>query len=257
MPWTTGSQAERAVECPNSVSLSLGIEQTTNTASSKGTALHTVSYLLLLGLSDYEAIGSVDEKYRLFAQNLCSLRAYRAFIDRMDDGEISTAFNCQTKVGHDLVKFVDRTARDKYFCDDAYISGTLDFICIDRQRHVVEIWDFKTGVQTVDYKVNHQLLTYACCLFHTPRFREYEFVTGIAQTTADCKSVNFTSCSVSHKTLNTYGEKLHRAYQSYADLDYPYSVGKWCMFCPAKSICPKMQEIKQNKERKNNGKKQK
>lgn len=233
----SASSAERWLECPGSVGLSMTVpEPPTSSYALEGTEAHELSEKILHQW--------VKDDYTLEDEFLHSLREGR---EEMFDYVMQYVYACvEEAMAFDATPTI-RIEQRLTFNEDMKMFGTADFIATGTVGGVPTgvIVDLKYGkgkkVKTED---NPQLAYYAVALRACSKKKLEQVRVRIVQPRIDDKNY---SVVFSTKDLDEWGLKLtlgaEQALWMAGNAKSPiYKEGSWCWFCPGKSVCPKMQK---------------
>lgn len=120
------------------------------------------------------------------------------------------------------------------------LYGTNDAIIV-RPFDRLTVYDYKHGAGVpVEVENNPQMLYYALGAAHKYRFDFKEIEMVIVQPRCEHFDGPIRRQVISIETLIAFGEEIKKAVARTKEKDAPFSAGKWCRFCDAKPICPKL-----------------
>lgn len=231
----SASSAERWLECPGSVGLSLTVpEPPTSPYALEGTKAHEFSEVILHQW--------VKGNYTLEDDFLAEKKKENP---EMFEYVMQYIYACvEEAMAFDATPTIRIEQRLK-FDEGMKMFGTADFIATGLQDGISTgvIVDLKYGkgkkVKTED---NPQLAYYAVALRRCSKKSLENVRVRIVQPRIDCPS---TSITFSKADLDLWEQKLtlgaEQALWMAGNAKTPtYKMGSWCWFCPAKPVCPEM-----------------
>lgn len=229
------SSAHRWFECPGSVALSLGIEDTDNDYSREGTFAHEIAATALSADSDVRRfIGRKSEcgKFECDAEMASHLDVYLEAVRAVE--LLSTR-----PLGPLL--WVERKVK---VTEDVY--GTADAIIYDHEH--LHVFDLKYGAgHFVAVENNKQLLIYALGALKTALVQaERDRVTTISMHIVqprrlDANDEAHRTWTITRAELDAFELDLIAAEARAQQTDAPLTPGDHCTFCKAKHKCPALQ----------------
>lgn len=232
----SASSAERWLECPGSVALSMTVpEPPTSPYALEGTKAHELSEKILHEWirNDY----NIDDAF------LTRLRAEED--PEMLDYVMEYVYACvSASMRFDKTPTI-RIEQRLTFDEGMGMFGTADFIAtgLMEGRNTGVIVDLKYGKgKKVKTEGNPQLAYYAVALRGCSKKKLERVVVQIVQPRIEGAS---TSIEFSKEDLDSWGLKLtlgaEQALWMAAKAKLPvYKEGSWCWFCPAKQVCPEI-----------------
>ena len=233
----SASGAERWLECPGSVGLSLTMpEPPTSRYAEEGTRAHEFSEGILHQW--------VKDDYNLSDSFLSEKKAEN---EEMFDYVMQYVYACVEEAmrfdGTPAIRIEQRLKFDEGMA----MFGTADFIATGLRDGVPTgvIIDLKYGKgKKVKTENNPQLAYYAVALRRCSKKALENVVVRIVQPRIDDPS---TSITFSKQELDAWESKLtlgaEEALWMAGKAKAPiYKMGAWCWFCPAKPVCPEMQK---------------
>jgi hypothetical protein len=223
------SRTEIYMNCPGAIGL---IEKAppseSGDAADEGTAAHMLGEKCLNeGLDPFELIGHEFNGYIVTDEMASAVKMY-----------VDYAFARRQEVGGTL--HVETRFEIPSIDPDLY--GTND-LCIVRPGKRLIIADYKHGQDPVEAQNNKQLLFYAlgAAIQHQFNFDVIEMV--IIQPRAPHNEGPIRSWSVNKDYLVSWAKVLGDAVKLAKQKNSPLYRGSHCKWCPAKGICPKINEI--------------
>jgi len=238
-----GSTANRVLNCPGSVILSMDLPpQIASEAAKEGTKAHEVLETILQDFLDHKIEGTDS------GRNLDKL---------LDDPDVDSEMVDHAVACRDRIWV---TALQESITGKAWgIEETFDFekslesfgsidwwnIYIDdRAKRVGYILDYKYGTFPVEAEDNDQLKFYACALLNEIRLggKDLDYIRcAIYQPRNRMAGENYEpykEVKYTVKQLDTWRKKfLNAAHSIFVTKKAKYKTGKWCYFCPAQSKC--------------------
>lgn len=230
------SSAHRWMECPGSSGLitTLGLQSTASTFAAEGTFAHDLAARCLQQNRDaWEMAGETDGTHTCDAEMVAAIELYL--------NTVRTKYDEATLCSREAKLLVEARIGDDSVGRDFF--GTVDAAVV--AAYHLDVIDFKYGAGiAVSATDNPQLKYYACgILLQHPELvaNNAKVVLTIVQPRAAHAEGFVRSWSIMAVGLMEWLEKeLKPAMQSTADtLVY----GEHCRFCPAKVVCPKLQEL--------------
>lgn len=231
MAFTTGSRANRAMECIGSTVLSRVSEQTDD--GIKGTWKHDFLRAVKQHKPLEEALAAVPAEYREACESL-DVDAIKGL--EVLEAELELSYNVKSRVARrdvppELTDF-----------DDVYAKTDLGGVMQDGAgESVVCVIDVKTGRHDVEAaRINWQLLCAAVALSQLHQISKARV--GIlylreAQRArwdiADLDAVDLDTAAVALEQLRERHERARKK-----DETPPLRTGSWCRYCPSKLYCP-------------------
>jgi len=238
----SASSAERWLECPGSVGLSMIVpEPPTSVYALEGTKAHEFSEVILHQW--------VKDNYTLSDEFLSRKREEGG---EMFDYVMQYVYACvEEAMAFDNTPTI-RIEQKLTFSEDMAMFGTADFIATGLQDGIPTgvIVDLKYGKgKKVKTENNPQLAYYAVALRSCSKKKLEQVKVRIVQPRIEEVS---TSITFSKDDLDAWGLKLtlgaEQALMMAGKLKTPiYNEGSWCWFCPGKSICPAVEKKLQEK----------
>lgn len=238
----SASSAERWLECPGSVGLSMTVpEPPTSPYALEGTQAHEFSEEIL-----HEWIKS---KHHLSDEFLDAMKAKN---EEMFQYVMEYVYACaEEAMAFDSIPDI-RIEQRLVFSKDMEMFGTADFLATGLRNGVPTgaIVDLKYGRgKKVKTENNPQLAYYAVALRKCSKKKLENVVVRIVQPRIEQAS---TSITFTKSDLDDWDMKLtlgaEKALLMAGKLITPvYKEGGWCWFCPAKGICPEVQKKLQEK----------
>lgn len=231
----SASSADRWLECPGSVGLSMTVpEPPTSSYALEGTKAHEFSETILHQW--------LKNNYTLEDE---FLRQKREEGGEMFDYVMQYVYACVEEAmkfdGTPTIRIEQRLA----YCKDRDMFGTADFIATGTMegKSTGVIVDLKYGKgKKVKTEGNPQLAYYAVALRASSKKKLEQVRVRIVQPRIPDAStlVTFSSAELDEwKTKLTKGADA--ALYMAAKITPPeYKMGAWCWFCPAKGVCPEM-----------------
>ena len=231
----SASSAERWLECPGSVGLSMTVpEPPTSPYALEGTEAHELSEKILFQW--------VKDGYTLSDDFLQSLREGK---EEMFDYVMQYVYACvEEAMAFDNTPTI-RIEQRLTFNEDMKMFGTADFIATGMMggKSTGVIVDLKYGKgKKVKTEGNPQLAYYAVALRSCSKKQLEQVRVRIVQPRISDAS---TSITFSKDDLDAWGLKLtlgaEQALWMAGKAKSPvYKEGGWCWFCPAKQVCPEI-----------------
>lgn len=231
----SASAAERWLECPGSVGLSMTVpEPPPSIYAIEGTEAHELSETILHQWA--------KDNYSLSDEFLHSIREGR---EEMFDYVMQYVYACvEESMAFDGTPTI-RIEQRLTFNEDMKMFGTADFIATGTMggKATGVIVDLKYGKgKKVKTENNPQLAYYAVALRSCSKKQLEQVRVRIVQPRTGDFS---TSITFSKDDLDTWGAKLtlgaEQALWMAGKAKAPeYREGGWCWFCPAKQICPEI-----------------
>jgi hypothetical protein len=233
----SASSAERWLECPGSVGLSMTVpEPPTSPYALEGTKAHEFSETILhQWLKDnYSLSDSFLEERR--KENEEMYEYVMQYVQTCVDEAMAFDGTPSIKVEQRLI-----------FSDDMGMFGTADFIATGLRDGIPTgvIVDLKYGKgKKVKTEANPQLAYYAVALRKCSKKKLERIIVRIVQPRIGDLS---TAITFSTEDLDAWEQTLtlgaETALMMAGGLKTPtYKMGGWCWFCPAKNDCPEMQK---------------
>lgn len=238
----TASAAERWINCPGSVRLSVGIKDEPSKYASEGVAAHSLAeQMLRYYLKTRETEKGLRQRFRqgtalsfkdhgkeliqVVSQEM--LDYVMVYVNRVID--LNGELHIEVNVRHEA----DRGR-------NAYADAVID------QKHTLVVVDFKYGfmpVRLVDGgRPNPQLMYYAAGALQKFQWKhktaQLEIVQPRSQEVPDVQSVTYPAEMIRDWMDGALWEARHAVDDPNARLE----TGPWCRFCPAIAICPKQVE---------------
>jgi hypothetical protein len=231
----SASSAERWLECPGSVGLSMTVpEPPTSSYALEGTEAHELSEKIL----DHWLKNNYDLKDEF-------LQSTREGREDMFDFVMQYVYACvEEAMAFDNTPTI-RIEQRLTFNEDMKMFGTADFIATGVQdgKATGVIVDLKYGRgKKVKTEGNPQLAYYAVALRSCSKKKLEQIKVRIVQPRVEDAS---TSITFSKDDLDAWGLKLtlgaEQALWMAGKAKAPmYKEGGWCWFCPAKQVCPEI-----------------
>lgn len=232
----SASSAERWLECPGSVALSMTVpEPPTSPYALEGTKAHELSEKILFEW--------VKDNYTLSDAFLTRLRSEED--PEMLDYVLEYVYACvEATMRFDATPTI-RIEQRLTFDANMNMFGTADFIATGLMdgRNTGIIVDLKYGKgKKVKTENNPQLAYYAVALRSCSKKKLERVIVQIVQPRIKGAS---TSVEFSKEDLDTWGLKLtlgaEQALWMAGRAKPPvYKEGSWCWFCPGKQVCPEI-----------------
>ena len=225
----SASASSRWMSCPGSVALSRNAPpQVSSEAADEGTAAHALSERCLNeGLSAKDFLNEEIKGFLVTDEMVSSVDMYVDYVRSR-----------HREVGGVLLV-------EKHFNLEQLhpgLMGTNDACIIRRGRRLVVI-DFKYGFSPVDATNNKQLLYYGLGAAHEIDFDFTELELVIVQPRAPHANGPVRSWVVSKQYLVEWSYILIQAAALTLKENAQLVRGEWCKYCPAKGLCPKMNEV--------------
>jgi thiol-disulfide isomerase/thioredoxin len=224
------SAAARWMNCPGSIKLSAGIEETPSYYAAEGSAAHAVAEMCLRGGVNAdtflnERIG--EQAIPCDPEMVAGVQQYLDFVRELmataEDYEIETRLH----------------ATDEIF-------GTGDFVSYG--NHTINVVDLKYGKGVaVDIKENPQLLTYALGAakrYHNRGVRKLALT--IVQPRASHRDGPVRTWVVDAIDVYEHAVALEAAAERVNAPEPELVPGPWCKFCRAAAVCPALAEVAMN-----------
>ena len=231
----SASSAERWLECPGSVGLSLTVpEPPTSPYALEGTKAHELSERILANWLENNY--TIDDDF---------LHNTREGQEEMFDYVMQYVYACVEESmrfdGTPTIRIEQRLT----FSEDMQMFGTADFIATGMMegKSTGVIVDLKYGKgKKVKTEGNPQLAYYAVALRSCSKKKLEQVKVRIVQPRIEDAS---TSITFFKEDLDAWNEKLtlgaEQALWMAGKMKTPmYKMGGWCWFCPAKGVCPEM-----------------
>lgn len=234
----SASSSERWLNCAGSVGLSLQVpEPPASPAALEGTKAHELSEVILAHWMQNDFV--IEDDF---------LATYKkSHGDEMVDYVMDYVHGCvEEAMSFDKTPTM-RIEQRLEFSKDMHMFGTADFIAtgvLDGKSTGV-IVDLKYGRgKKVKTEGNSQLAYYAVALRRCSRKKLEQVKVRIVQPRISGPSV---SIMFSKEDLDAWDQKLtlgaEKALMMAGEMKTPeYAQGQWCWFCPAKSLCPIIQQ---------------
>lgn len=252
------SSAYRWMECPGSVALLAANPQLKKSSvfADEGTAAHALAELLIergrtAHLGDNFVRKEFTGKFINIARDQkpgdikISASPINGFIEITEDMiEAVLVYTTEIKDamgGDDYKELLLESKIDLSFIHpDLY--GTNDAIIV-RPFDRLTVYDYKHGAGVpVEVENNPQMLYYALGAAHKYRFDFKEIEMVIVQPRCEHFDGPIRRQVISIEELIAFGEEIKKAVARTKDKDAKLAAGKWCRFCDAKPICPKLRE---------------
>ena len=226
------SSSDRWINCPGSLAISEGLEDTTSIHAELGTTAHAVCELGLL--MDREAADFIGEPHEGHEVDEEMAEAVQVYLDTVRP----------VAKGPHRQLWVERAFDLNAINPDEDMWGTSDAIVLDRDARKLTVFDFKYGSGVVvEAKDNPQLRYYALGAVLSIEAEvggglidEIEMV--IVQPRAQHEEGNVRRDTMTYADLVAWAGELMAAAERTRDPNAPRVPGRWCRFCKAKAICP-------------------
>lgn len=223
------SSSERWMNCPGSVALSeQAPPQESSAAADEGSAGHALAEVCLLnGTDTHEYIGETFNGFVVDDEMASAIGVYVNYVrsrHREDGGVLSI------ETRFDLSDLFDG------------LYGTSDASIVRVGKRLTVI-DLKYGRSAVEADDNKQLLFYALGVAHQINYDFVDVELVIVQPRAAHSSGSVRKWIVSRKYLMDWAIELVAAAGLTSSPNAPLKRGDWCQYCPAKGICPKINEV--------------
>lgn len=201
----TGSVAERLLNCPASISLSIGIKEEEKDYATAGTEAHALGAHALINATPLEDIP--DDAVRVYV---------------------------------DTVRTI---AENKNYVVEArlpFLGGSGGIDCYVLHGKIAYLFDFKYGVgEKLWAPENPQLAYYSCALYENfPEIRMVHAslvqprVEGLFEDTP-----HISSWTLPWQTLRSWTNRFAEAFEE-VERARIIKAGKWCKYCPVRAACP-------------------
>ena len=243
-----GSQAERILNCPGSVILSRGIPNKTNAASERGTAAHACLEYFILNRKKLKNKATRKKVIELAEESSTVGESGETIF--WDDEMIEHALHALAWIEEQLSPTSDLYAEQK-IDSTKFTTGTekkkqkstVDVTIANWSARELIIADYKYGVHPVEAKKNSQLIYYALgVLLKLKGWKKFDRIRCvIIQPRASHKGGTIREWYISVDDAIKWGRKFRKTVKIAMKPKAPLNIGdKWCFFCLAKKICPKM-----------------
>lgn len=223
------SSAYRWRNCPGSVNLSkLAPPQESSAAADEGTTAHSLAELCLENGTDAtEYIHEPIDGFNVTDEMASAVDTYVNYVrtrHREDGGILSI--------------------ETKFDLSDLFpgLYGRND-AAIVRLGKRLTIIDYKHGQNAIEATENQQLLFYALGLAHQINYDFTDVELVIVQPRAAHASGPIRRWIVTKKYLMDWALELVASAKQTEDTNAPLNRGNWCQYCPAKGLCPKINEV--------------
>lgn len=223
------SSSERWMNCAGSVMLSAKApEQESSFAADEGTAAHALGERCLNeGTNASEYVGETLGDFVIDQEMASAVDTYVNYV-RARHQEEGGVLGVETRF--DLSSLYPG------------LYGTNDACIVRRGRKLIVI-DFKYGFSPVEATDNKQLLYYGVGAAQSCDFDFVDIELVIVQPRAPHVNGPIRRWTVSKKYLVEWSFVLIQAVRQTERVDAPLKRGPWCEYCPAKGICPKINEV--------------
>lgn len=252
------SSTHRWMNCPGSVQLSEGMPNKSSVYAAEGTAAHALAEVCLTTKTDPADVQGqfIDDEGDLFKPGdpACNLAASFEVNDEMVHGVRMFIDACQEAFDEAEMADLDPVMAIEKPFDLGFVRpnmfGTND-CCVFVPSFKLTVLDLKYGKGIVEATNNTQLKYYAlgalrdlCWNAETEEYEnlpdEVELV--IVQPRAPHRDGPVRRWSTTSKELiEDYVDELRAAADATAESNADLNAGNWCVFCPAKAVCPALQ----------------
>lgn len=213
----SASSLDRLAICPPSARMSQDIPEQQNKDAERGTRIHSLGELILLGKDDTDGFPVGTEQ-----EDIDIARRYAEYV--WDIADISGTIFVEESF-HDALRF--------YHHD---LGGTADAVVLSgRDLHII---DLKTGLIPVSAENNKQMLTYGLGAIQKHGWAKFDFVhLHIYQPN------NISRYTYTPNIIKAWSEALIKIAKRADDpFEKPVPHAKACHYCKAKPVCPAMRE---------------
>ena len=212
----SASSLDRLALCPPSARLGKDIPDTSSVHAEKGTRIHALGELILLGKDDTEGYPEGTEK-----EEALMARAYAEYVWEV--------------AGISGTIYVEESFHKELAIYHPDLGGTADAVVIDgRDIHII---DLKTGKTPVYAEENKQMLTYALGALTKHGFNFDNVHLHIYQPS----NISHAICEP-HDINLWLTELLEIAQRADDPFEQPNPTATGCYFCKAKTVCPAIRE---------------
>jgi hypothetical protein len=213
----SASSLDRLAICPPSARLSKDIPEITNKDAERGTRIHALGELILLGKDDTDGFPEGTEQ-----EDIDIARGYAEYV--WDVADIAGTI------------FVEESFRDSLATIHPDLGGTADAVVVcGRDLHII---DLKTGRNPIDAKENKQMLTYGLGALQKHGINKFDNVhLHIYQPN------NISKVTYPLERMADWAIELKVIAKRADDpFEKPVPHAKACYYCKAKPVCPAMRE---------------
>lgn len=226
------SASSRWLECTASLSMDIShLQPKTNYSAELGTALHEAGEQLVLGQITYGKLAGMTfngiKIERDHVNNI--LRPYADFVKRQ----------CDEGVSHTLYTEFRSVLTEK-------CSGTADAVILIKKKngkYTLKVIDLKTGAGTKVSPIdNSQLMIYAAGVLRSMEliYDIDKIQVGICQPPFDV----YAMVDITIDELDAFAERVEDVIEKIEAGDVKFSPSEsTCQWCPAASICPKLNDL--------------
>ena len=223
------SSMYRWANCPASVKLSEHMPSSESSYALEGTRAHELASYYLLNDKWPNDLHMQD--------NAEMIEAVQVYVDSVyqDRRALDSTYNGN-------LFLVEHGFSLKEIDPEAY--GTADCVIYDAKKKHLIVYDFKYGAGiSVEVTNNEQLMYYALgAILSLPQIRVSKVILKIVQPRCPHPEGMIREWAFSSiETLDFYAE-VELAIKKTKDPNAPINPGKWCRFCPAAPVCPKLTE---------------
>jgi hypothetical protein len=221
-----GSTAKRVINCPGSVALVAKMPpQVENKYMAEGTMLHGCMEDLLVDDGQPAAFARLVAKHNLTEDQQAKLDYCTRALDEIDP-HAKMVFSQEVEVEFEGVKELEG------------VFGNVDLVGRMGSRAIVLDWKFGDGVM-VEAEENYQLMFYAAAAMKTAK-TQWAFDGATEIELIIVQPFQTRRWVTTFKRIHEFERELIVAVRAALRSDAPTTVGDWCRFCTAKTICPSM-----------------
>ena len=213
----SASSLDRLAICPPSARLSKDIPEVSTKDAERGTRIHALGELILLGKDDTDGFPDGTEQ-----EDIDIARGYAEYV--WDVADISGTI------------YVEESFHEALAFYHPHLGGTADAVCVvGRDLHII---DLKTGRNPISAENNKQMLTYGLGAIQKHGWDKFDFVhLHIYQPN------NISKYTYTPKIIKAWSEVLITIAKHADDpFEKPVPHAKACYYCKAKPVCPAMRE---------------
>lgn len=213
----SASSLDRLAICPPSARLSKDIPEIQNKDAERGTRIHALGELILLGKDDTDGFPDGVEQ-----EDIDIARGYAEYV--WDVADIAGTI------------YVEESFRDALAIIHPDLGGTADAVVVcGRDLHII---DLKTGRNPIDAKENKQMLTYGLGALQKHGINKFDNVhLHIYQPN------NISKVTYPLERMADWAIELKVIAKRADDpFEKPVPHAKACYYCKAKPVCPAMRE---------------
>ena len=233
-----GSSFKRWRNCAASVRLGhLVPRKPPGAAAEKGIKAHALAeYCLLHDIRDAHEVLAMDPQPRHeYApwDDPAMADAVNIYLDTIASAKAAYP-KAKTRIEHKVYPSAEH--EDKTF-------GTADFILYDEKSGTLKIIDYKNGTVAVDPEENDQCFFYGAgvvrdCDAHKKPVSSVEFIIVQPNVPLDGPEDAVKRWTTTPDKIRAIPAEINAAIVRNEDPDAEPTMGDWCAFCPAESICP-------------------